>query len=597
MIPKEISSAHVEAAIAEIDRAGVPSGREPTRYRLLHLGKAYPPKLVVSVAAKYAIGREWPAERFNGGAETNAFLQKLGFEIENHNHQKLIAKSTVIHAPRTAHTRSFAGADTQRDERHSQRCPECKDRILSLLRRLYGAAEVQKRFQIAATPEAFDACARATEIQKIFAALQSARGFTDFVRATSLPGCDFFVPRPGVILEFDESQHFTPLRELALSLYPSSLPVGFDREKWIKHCRRIRARDNDPVYRDEQRAWYDTQRDFLPTLLGLHPTIRLFAGEYPWCALNVGDDDDIETFRQILSESAQFWTIKTLGPEAARYARVAIDGAWAGDLNAARRLLGDVAAALNPVHRLTCLSTCGAFLRFEWPSELPPRGNLTPNLDERLALTGAAEKTVRKLLTQDIVSALTACCDYLTIGIDTKKDKISTTYNVISQAHAELVCLVALREGTIHWTGKFYPTPQQERSIVRFPELQSHFVHLHENPVMILGCHDLSAYSPRGQAKARGWRKKVSEDFRRLAVQYRPTVVLQHPHTTVKCRTWKQKWQRLEKEMPFIEHYLGTGAYSYRDDGWGARDDFDRVLDSTQRGEIMSVVVRLGVTE
>ncbi len=49
--------------------------------------------------------------------------------------------------------------------------------------------------------------------------------------------------------------------------------------------------------------------------------------------------------------------------------------------------------------------------------------------------------------------------------------------------------------------------------------------------------------------------------------------------------------------MPFVEQYLGTGAYSYRDDVWDARDDFERVLASTLRGEITSVVVRSGVTD
>ena len=503
----------------------------------------------------------------------------------------------MLRVQRRPRARSVGAEDTQRTDRHNERCPECKSRILSLLQRLYGAAEAQKRFQIAGSPEAFDTCPHASEIKTIFAALQAARGFTDFVRSGSLPGCDFFVPRPGFILEFDESQHFTPLRQLALSLYPSSLALGFNREAWIDLCRRIRAHDNDPPYRDEQRSWYDSLRDFLPAVLHLYPTIRLHAGDYPWCALHGDASEDVETFRQTISEGAHFWTINTIGSQSARYGRVVIDGAWAGDLNAARSLLRDVAAVLGPVHRLICLSMCGAFLRFEWPSEVPARGNLAPDSGELLALTGAAEKTVRELLTDDIVSALTTCCDHLTIGIDTKKDKVSTTYNVISQPHAELVCLVALRDRRIHWTGKFYPTPQQERSIIRFPELQSHFVELDGYRVMVLGCHDLSAYSPRGQAEAGRWRKKASEDFRRLAVQYRPTVVLQHPHTTVKCRTWKQQWQRLEQEMPFVEQYLGTGAYSYRDDGWDARDEFERVLDSTQHGEIMSVVVRLGVTE
>ncbi len=73
------------------------------------------------------------------------------------------------------------------------------------------------------------------------------RGFADFVKTVTLPACDYFVPRPGFIPEFDESQHFMPLREVALSIYPRSLSVGFDRETWIDHCRRIRAWDNDPL--------------------------------------------------------------------------------------------------------------------------------------------------------------------------------------------------------------------------------------------------------------------------------------------------------------------------------------------------------------
>jgi hypothetical protein len=35
------------------------------------------------------------------------------------------------------------------------------------------------------------------------------------------------------------------------------------------------------------------------------------------------------------------------------------------------------------------------------------------------------------------------------------------------------------------------------------------------------------------------------------------------------------------REMPFVEQYLGTGAYSYRDDGFDARGDFEQVLAST----------------
>jgi hypothetical protein len=473
--------------------------------------------------------------------------------------------------------------------------------VLSLLQNLYGVVEIQKRFQIGATPAAFDTSQFSPKISEIFTAIQRERGFTDFVRAATVPACDYFVPQPGMILEFDESQHFTPLRRLALSRYPSALPLGFDREEWIDLCRRIGAHDNDPADRDEQRAWYDTLRDFLPTILNLHPTVRLYAGGFgssgsrePWCKL---DAKSTEEFRQILSERAHFWTIRVLSPQTARYGRLVVDGGWGGDVNAARQLLRDVAVALRPVHRLTCLSTCGAFLRFDWPQELPPRGNRNPDAGEIAVLIAAAERAVWSVLTDEVVNQLKSCCDYLTLGVDTKKDKISTTHNIVSQPHAELVVLVDLHKSCTHWTGKFYPTSQQEPSIIRFPDLQSHFVSLDRDPVMILGCHDLSVYSPRGQAKATGWRRELSAEFRDLAKQRRPTVVLHHPHTTIKCRTWRQQWQRLEHELPFVKEYLGTGAYSYRDEGWNKRNQLEQVLDSTQRGDILTVLVTPGVTE
>jgi len=403
------------------------------------------------------------------------------------------------------------------------------------------------------------------------------------------------VPRPGFILEFDESQHFTPLRRLALSRYPSSLPSGFDLERWMNLCREVNAQDDEPPYRDEQRAWYDTLRDFVPTLFDLRPTVRLYSREYPWCELNPSSAEHVERFRQILSERAQFWTIELLGSQSARYGRLVMDGAWSGDLNAARCLLSGVASALPPDHRLACLCTCGAFLRFDWPKDLQHCGNLNPNSREIDVLIAAAEKAVRSVLTKDLASSLEARCDYLTLGVDTKKNLVSTTYNVIDQPHAELVCLVDLRKRTLHWTGKFYPTAQQQASIVRFPDLRSHFVRLEGEPVMILGCHDLSVYDPRAQAFARGWRHDVGAEFRAIAAQHKPVAVLHHPHTTVKRLTWFGKWRRLEDELPSVREYLGTGAYTFRDGGWDKRDKLAQVLRDTARGTILNVVVRLGV--
>jgi hypothetical protein len=84
MIPDNITKEHLEKAIEEIDRDGVRKGRHSSTYDLLHNGKSYPPKLVISIANKYANGSELNPNDFGGGKDTKAFelLQKEGFSIK-----------------------------------------------------------------------------------------------------------------------------------------------------------------------------------------------------------------------------------------------------------------------------------------------------------------------------------------------------------------------------------------------------------------------------------------------------------------------------------------------------------------------------------
>ena len=81
MIPKNISKYHVLGAIKEIERSGVPKGRDSKKYQLLFEEKAYPPKYVISLANKLSNGEELDPESYNGGIETNKFLRRLGFTI------------------------------------------------------------------------------------------------------------------------------------------------------------------------------------------------------------------------------------------------------------------------------------------------------------------------------------------------------------------------------------------------------------------------------------------------------------------------------------------------------------------------------------
>ena len=83
MIPKNIKKEHLEKAIAEIDKDGIRKGRHSSTYDLIHNGKSYPPKLVLSIANRYANGTELDSNDFGGGKDTPAFelMKAEGFEI------------------------------------------------------------------------------------------------------------------------------------------------------------------------------------------------------------------------------------------------------------------------------------------------------------------------------------------------------------------------------------------------------------------------------------------------------------------------------------------------------------------------------------
>ncbi|MDG6249864.1 hypothetical protein [Methanocalculus sp.] len=84
---------------------------------------------------------------------------------------------------------------------------------------------------------------------------------------------------------------------LPVNHYPDSLSVGFSISAWKEWCNKLDMRDNDPPYRDERRAWYDTLRDFLPEIKGTLPTVRLYSREMVWCSLDPENPTDVEKFK------------------------------------------------------------------------------------------------------------------------------------------------------------------------------------------------------------------------------------------------------------------------------------------------------------
>ncbi len=185
-------------------------------------------------------------------------------------------------------------------QKHNERCKECKKRIAELLSTLYGEVKVNYNIKIPSHPDYFKDTSHYKPLIRIFKHLQRYRGYKVFMHTKKLPNVDFFVPSVGLIVEFDESQHFTEPREISLSNYPEKYKVVFDKKGWISLCKELNKKDNDPPYRDEQRAWYDTMRDFAPYIIGLKPTVRLFSKDLVWCQLNSKTKKDINKFRRII---------------------------------------------------------------------------------------------------------------------------------------------------------------------------------------------------------------------------------------------------------------------------------------------------------
>ncbi|MDT7878137.1 MAG: hypothetical protein RQ862_06235 [Candidatus Caldarchaeales archaeon] len=194
------------------------------------------------------------------------------------------------------------GKRLYRQVKHNERCPKCKERVREFLERIYGDVQTNYRFYLGTRPMDFKNTPYYGKLLEIYRALQNYRGYKEFVKAKNIPRSDFFIPDHGFIVEFDESQHFTIPRKITLELYPE-IELGYDKTKWVMLCEKINAKDNHPIYRDEQRAWYDTLRDFLPLIKGLKPTVRVFAWDFVWCNLNPDNPSDLKKIESIFVQS------------------------------------------------------------------------------------------------------------------------------------------------------------------------------------------------------------------------------------------------------------------------------------------------------
>ncbi len=102
-VPENISREDCLKAIAEIDAEGIPDRAPSTGYDLEHDGKRYPPKVVVSIANRFANGEDLDRSTFRGGVNTGAhkLLKSNGFDIvpKEDQFEIDIPKNLILYGP------------------------------------------------------------------------------------------------------------------------------------------------------------------------------------------------------------------------------------------------------------------------------------------------------------------------------------------------------------------------------------------------------------------------------------------------------------------------------------------------------------------
>ncbi len=226
--------------------------------------------------------------------------------------------------------------------------------------------------------------------------------------------------------------------------------------------------------------------------------------------------------------------------------------------------------------RLKFLITPGGFVVAPFPAKWHGGVSWNSRPVDLDALRVHAERVLSRTVTDRVLRAAEGKIKVLTVGIDLWDDDHSE--------HGELVAVCELATRRVSWTGKSYPTVDQERSLVQVVDLSTHLLPLANERVLVLGCHDLNMFSPRGWANQspRGVRRRRCVDMRQLAQTFNPTIVLQHPHSTDTPNIWRNPWAELLRELPGVKSWASGIGYHR----WGKRPraPLHDVLSATQGG-------------
>ncbi len=241
--------------------------------------------------------------------------------------------------------------------------------------------------------------------------------------------------------------------------------------------------------------------------------------------------------------------------------------------------------------RSRIIQTCGGCLRLLTDLSHFTHGSPTTRQDFAEIANMAQEAVYECMLNDDLQAALEEACDYFTLGVDIYHD------GDYGSTHAELVGVYDSKDSNFRlWTGKSYPLQGQANSLMYCNDLDTHFIELDGDSVMILGCHDLNIFSPRSRASAApgSYKEQVMKKMDRLVQINKPEIVLHHPHYTDSPRIWSVPWTGVERSLPFCHTYSSGICFANRD-GEKPRGRLQDVLSKTARGNVQNWIQKDGL--
>lgn len=294
----------------EIFQAENPEYPSPKSTFLIYNGKKLPAKHIRGMAYKVAYGKEISKNDFGGGMETVRFFERLGFEMLYTGVSKYADTKTIIKQ------KQLDQKAEKKVEIVQSRLPKAEKQVLAdrikipskavikqknalqlLLNKMFnGDIVCEKTFPWLKTPDLIQG-----EYENLYKALSDYRGDKAFAKRNVQLRCDFVCESEKLIIEYDERQHFSEARKVSLLSYPD-IPVYFDRALWIRACNTIQAKDEQPVNRDEVRAYYDSIRDIEASKHG-YKLVRIMHGQIDFEAIEA--EESLKKLLNAQSEVAE----------------------------------------------------------------------------------------------------------------------------------------------------------------------------------------------------------------------------------------------------------------------------------------------------